>query len=634
MPDYPSALAPKSQDSVLDFARNCTNMLGEHWDVRPKLENIDIAYQREGNYGYDDGASRAANRVGDKSKIQDVVVPIVYTQTETALAYLASVFLTGNPIFGIVAKPSVPDEAAVMAETILMENSIRQGWIRHLLLWFRDGLKYNINAIECDWAEETIYQPITDLTFNSKVGRPKDLLWQGNKLKRMDMYNTLWDTRVAPAEVHTKGEFAGYVELVSRIELKQYLENLPDGIASNKVKAFEAPYGLYENYYIPSVNPDPLLQHNPRASTNWMAWATAGQQKSGIQYNNMYERLTLYARIIPSDFGMNVPARNLPQIWKFVIINNSVVVYAERKTNAHNLLPIIFSQPLEDGLGLGYQTKSFAQNVVNSQDVASALWNSRIASARRRLTDRVLYDPTRIREADINSPSVTAKIPVRPGLYGKSVNDAVYQFPFDDRNAQFFTQESQSVWEMAGYINGINKVQEGQFQRGNKTLREFQTVMSNSNSRLQMMALFIQAQALTPLKEIIKLNILQYQQAASYYNLNNKERVEINPETLRDQSFQYTITDGLLPADKVLNSDFMQVFMQTAVAIPEMAMEYDLMGMFAYFYREQGMRITLSDFKRSPEEKAQMMQQLAARTQAETPPDQQAAAAAGQAAPA
>lgn len=629
MPDFPITLSPKAEGAVLDFAKNCTNMLGESWDIRPKLEKLDIAYQREGNFGADHTASRDANSYGDKSKVQDVVVPIVYTQTETALAYMASIFLTGNPIFGIVARPSVPDEAAVMAETILLENSIRQGWIRHLLMWFRDGLKYNINAIEVDWHEESIFIPLTDLTFSGTIGKPKQLLWQGNKLKKLDMYNTIWDTRVPPAEVHTRGEFAGYVELVSRVELKQYLENLPDKIAANTVKAFEAPLGVYENYYVPNINQEPLLQQNPRATTNWLAWATAGRQ-NGIQYQNMYERLTLYARIIPSDFGMRVPAPNQPQIWKFVIINNSVVVYAERKTNAHNWLPIIFSQPIEDGIGNGYQTKSFAQNIVNSQDAASALWNSRIASARRRLTDRVLYDPTRIREADINSPSVTAKIPVRPGLYGKSVSEAVYAFPFDDRNAQFFTQEAQSIWEMAGQINGINRVQEGQFQRGNKTVREFQTVMANSNARLQMMALFIQAQAITPLKEIVKLNMLQYQQQATYYNLNTRQPVNIDPTKLRDQSFQYTMTDGLLPADKVLNSDFMQVFMQTASAVPEMAVEYNLAEMFAYFYREQGLRITMSDFKRTPEEQAQMMQALNARTQAETPPQQQQPGAAPQ----
>jgi len=33
---------------------------------------------------------------------------------------------------------------------------------------------------------------------------------------------------------------------------------------------------------------------------------------------------------LPNDFGMMVPEENTPQVWKFVIINNQVVLYAER----------------------------------------------------------------------------------------------------------------------------------------------------------------------------------------------------------------------------------------------------------------------------------------------------------------
>jgi len=634
MADTPFTLSSFSQASILDYSDACFQALGEHYDVRPKFELLDKAYQREGNLGYDHNMSKQRNLQGDKSRIQDVAVPIVYTQVETALAYLTSVFLTGYPLFGIVAKPNAPDDAAKMAETILLENSTRQGWIRHMLLWFRDSLKYNIAGMEVDWCEENVFVPTTDLTFDAKVAKPKKLLWQGNKLKRLDLYNTVWDTRVPVAEIHTKGDYCGYVELLSRVALRGYLENLPNRISSNIGAAMDS-RALTNYYYMPSINDDPLLSQNSGNGQNWMAWAGAGKNNDP-RLDMMYERFTFYARIIPKDHRIQVPAASMPQIWKFQSINNKTVVYAERMTNAHQLLPTVFCQPLEDGLGLGYQTKSFAQNVINSQEVASALTSARLQSARRRLTDRVAYDPTRIRESDINSPSATAKIPVRPGAYGKPVTDALYHFPFDDRNATLFTQEAQAVMELAGLVNGINKVQEGQFQRGNKTMREFNTVMANSNARLQMMALFIQSQAIEPIKEILKMNMLQYQGEATYYNINRREAVPIKPEELRMQSFAFTMTDGLLPADKVLNADFMQVFMQTAAASPELNIKYDLARMFEYFYREQGMRLTLSDFERSKEEQTQMMQMLSARTAAETPPEQGAAAGtpAGAAAPA
>lgn len=46
---------------------------------------------------------------------------------------------------------------------------------------------------------------------------------------------------------------------------------------------------------------------------------------------------------------MKVPAPNTPQVWKFVYVNHSVLIYAERQTNAHGYLPMLFGQ-LEDGL--------------------------------------------------------------------------------------------------------------------------------------------------------------------------------------------------------------------------------------------------------------------------------------------
>ena len=65
-------------------------------------------------------------------------------------------------------------------------------------------------------------------------------------------------------------------------------------------------------------------------STNWLAWAGLSGSDNKIQYKDMYEVTTLYAKILPADFNMRVPAPNTPQIWKFVIVNNAVLLYAER----------------------------------------------------------------------------------------------------------------------------------------------------------------------------------------------------------------------------------------------------------------------------------------------------------------
>jgi len=72
------------------------------------------------------------------------------------------------------------------------------------------------------------------------------------------------------------------------------------------------------------------------------------QGRIGLDIRICIKKFILYARILPNDFGMMVPEENTPQVWKFVIINNQVVLYAERLSNAHDYIPIIFGQPLED----------------------------------------------------------------------------------------------------------------------------------------------------------------------------------------------------------------------------------------------------------------------------------------------
>jgi hypothetical protein len=265
-----------------------------------------------------------------------------------------------------------------------------------------------------------------------------------------------------------------------------------------------------------------------------------------IAYKDMYEVTTIYARILPSDFKLRVPAPNTPQVWKFIVVNNSVLIYAERQTNAHGYLPILIGQPNEDGLD--YQTKSLATNVKPIQEITTAMWNSVIAARRRAISDRGIFDPSRIDAAHINSDNPAAKIPVRPSAYGKNVAEAYFPIPFRDDQSGILMQETQSLLQMANVISGQNPARQGQFVKGNKTLHEFQTVMNNANGRDQLCSMLMEAQFFTPMKEILKINILQYQGGVSLYNRDMQVEVAIDPIKLRKAVLEFKISDGLTPA--------------------------------------------------------------------------------------
>jgi hypothetical protein len=144
--------------------------------------------------------------------------------------------------------------------------------------------------------------------------------------------------------------------------------------------------------------------------------------------------------------------------------------------------------------------------------------------------------------------------------------------------------------------------------------------MQNSNSRQQLCSLAIEHQFMTPIKEVVKSNTLQYQPTATILNREQRQEVTIDPVALRQAILEFKLTDGLLPADKMLNSNLLTVFLQTAQALPAVGTQYDIMGMFLYWAKLQG-AYWLEDFKRSPEQQQEFLQTVQQTATAQQPPE-------------
>jgi hypothetical protein len=171
----------KVTTAIVDYATKAQEYLYGHFLLRDRLEELDRAYQREEDTSLEHVQAKNANRSsGDKTKRDNIIVPIVMPQVESALGYFSEVFLSGYPIFP-VGGPVEWDEAALMMETIVGENSITAAWPRHLMMFFRDGFKYNLQAMEVVWDRKTTAAFETDPQFaNGKQGKPKEVVWEGN----------------------------------------------------------------------------------------------------------------------------------------------------------------------------------------------------------------------------------------------------------------------------------------------------------------------------------------------------------------------------------------------------------------------------------------------------------------------
>ena len=625
----PLPIPAAAQDAIVHYFQAAVEMTESNFNIRQQLLARDRSYYREQDQSSTHQRAKAANETGDPAKLQNITVPVVMPQVESALAYLAETFLTGYPIFGVVAPPAYADALGAM-ETLIGENSIRAAWPAELMKTLRDGLKYDLGAVEVVWERKKTFNITTPDVAATQVGTVDEAFYEGNTITQLSPYNLILDTRVSPDKNHISGEFAGYTLMLSRIETKKRLGDLDVLGTMNFREGFESASpgmantnNVSSGYYTPEVNPSALLNISDSREFNWMGWAGLGPTTNGrdpIKYKNSYEYTVFYARIIPYELGISVSDAKKPQIWKFVILNRSVVVFAQRQTNAHDYLPIIICKPSNDGMG--YQSKSFAENATPIQQIASTLVNSAMASQRRKVYDRLLYDPTKIRKQDIDNTSPVARIPVKNSQFGKGLADAVYQIPYRDDGVPETLQMAQQIIGMGDILNGQNRVQQGQFQKGNKTKQEFDTVMSNSNSRQKMAAIGLEYTFFTPLKEIIKSNILQFQPPVVLMNTQDKKEVTVNPSELRKALISFTLSDGLVPTDKLVDPQTFQLLMQSAQAIPSIQAEYDLMGMFAYMMKLKGAH-WVTDFKRTPEQQQAQLQQMQAAAQASARPDQQ-----------
>lgn len=592
----------EAQAALHEFA---SRILTEHRtfsDYRDKMVAIDIAYAR-----YQENKDSATGVVSGQGidaattpvgvmNLPSTIPPVVVSQVDSMVGYLSEVFLSGSPLFPIVTSPKNKAEAESL-ESLLDDHATIGGYTRQLLKFLKDGVKYNACAIETDWASVDQYTLSDDL-MNGGKQKPTRASSYITKLKALDMYNTVWDRNVAPGDVSLEGDYAGYVDILSRTKLKRFLNRLSaEGKVINAKEALESEITnsaeSYINYNLPPQISDYVIARRPLDGINYYDWITGGNSdKKTLQRSGNFERFTLYARIQPADFNLLGTESKTPQIWKLVYINGCVLVQAERIISAFDYLPILFGQPLEDGLG--YQTQSVAEGSIPFQTAAATLFNIRFNAARRAVSDRALYDSDLISKADINAPVPAAKIPVKSNSLdsSKRISDAYYPIPFDPRGTETAIQDATMIVGFGDKLSGLNRPMQGQFQQGNKSVKEWTDTMGGADSRLRLPALTLEAQVFMPLKEILKMNIFQYGGDARTVSQRTGQEYDVKISALRDKILSFRVADGYTPKSKLAGTDSLMTLIQMISQSQSLQAAYGghLPGMFAHLVQLMGVR--------------------------------------------
>lgn len=583
-------LPPNVQDKLMQHVKNILMVHKKNGEMRSKMEAIDVAYARyQSTQQPEDGSVRC-----DIFSSDNIIAPIVVSQVDSVVAYLAEVFLSGSPLFPVVSSPK-NRKWAEQLETLMDDHANLGGYARQILIFLRDSVKYNFGAIEADWDQIDQFSVTSD--FEGLGGRTVNKVAKSyTKVRRLDPYNTIYDPTVSPGDIASEGDFAGDVQLISRTKLKRLIGKLTAaGEAYNVDKAVRDGTALANG----STGQADYLTHptlsnyvSSNRPTNEVDWFKYFGDDRVLRGPGNFELTTLYVRIVPSDYMMNAPQPNTPQIWKIRAINGNVLLSAKRIISAQDILPVLFGQPLEDGLR--YQTKSIAESEIPFQEAATKLINIRFSAARRAVSDRALYDPEKIKPSDINSPTPAPKIPVRGNaMEGVNHLDSAYkQIPFDMRGTETTLQDAATLVEFSKQLSGINSPRQGQFQKGNKSVQEWNDTMGGSDGRQRLHALTLEFQVFLPLKETLKLNIFQYGDDAVVVSQRTGDVHEVNLSELRKQVLAFRIADGYSPKSKLASTEMIANGLTMISQMPLLQQAYGAMlpAMFAHMMALGGVR--------------------------------------------
>lgn len=590
------SLPKDSQQHLVAYVNSIVEGQKSKAELRNKMEAIDLAYAR-----YQALSGKKDCDKDDIFESDNVVAPIVASQVDTTVAYLADVFLSGTPLFPVVSTPSDRTEAEQL-ETLMDDHALLGGYHRQFLLFLKAAVKYNVGAIEASWEPIQQFSVLSSFTEASGKKIEKDTKYF-NKVKALDMYNTFWDESVSPCDVPALGSYAGYIELVSKVSLKRDLDAYA---AEGKVYNLRRALGSrYDSTNPASATTLGRFTVHPTVSSyvsaklpiemDWASYLTGTTLSEKAKWNladgSIYEKITIYVRILPSDFGIPAPAANTPQIWKLIVINGKELVYADRIISAYDSLPILFGQPQEDFFQL--QTQSIAEAAIPFQESATKLMNIRFSAARRAVSDRALYDAEAVDKEAVNSKAPAAKIPVRRSSLMKEGLDSVYRaIPFDMRGTETVINDAREVVTLSQELSGINGPQRGQFQKGNKSVAEWEDTMGGSNNRLRLQALLLEHQVFHPFKQIAALNIFQYGTNAELVSQKTGEIVKIDIEALRSKALSFRIADGYSPKSKIASTEVLVQGMTLLMNAPllQQALGPMLPAMFAHMMQLGGVR--------------------------------------------
>lgn len=562
-----------------------------------RLRTVDLDINGFTKLNDDDKQRMRDNRKGKSPKPVAVNLGLAFAKMDELQTFLLEVFWPNAGMHQAYSTEEHQETANGFALLLNKQADKRQHYRKFgRFLW--DALKYNMAAIEIYWTKEAGFKLKNDDVMRL---RKEETTFEGNDLDTVDMYNFFWDPGVHPVEIPEKAEYCATVKLFSKFAIKKQA-------AGGTLHGIDRFINQINDYAVTYYLEKPIVRFDYNSytgSVDWMRFASGGKYQT---IGTGIEIICMYLWLNPSEFGLSKDDEY--QIWRVKLANHQYVVDVEYLNNAHNMLPVMTTVPYEDGLGL--QTKSPAEQLMDYQRFASFLMNVHQMASRKSLYGKTIYDPQIINLGDFADDDVGGNFPVNPAGYGKDLTKAIYNM-VDVPKTEKTLEDIKTLMDFMEQVMPTNIIKQVTDLDRATTYQAAATVQG-ANRRSYKLAKMINDQAVKKLRFQMMYNVLQYATSVDVIDQNGKS-VTVDPSKLREIDIEFSVGEGLESIDKLMTISLLHDVINTIVQNQQASQELDMVKLLNYWTTLIGDKTDLNQFRRTQPSPSQQVDQQGADAQ-------------------
>ncbi len=573
-----------------------------HDDLVRKVKSyIDLSDRATANYlkDWDDAEvlfrayvdTNAQDDVGDDfyPNARDVTIPITYAVCQTILTYLMSVFTMRSPIFDIWPRggggPNALDKAKGLEAAL--DYQVRQNKsIAVLYMWMQDAMKYGRGIITNTWEinENIWYRDVEVPTVGPDftIGRemvPEEVIEtdESNLPVNIDPYLFYFDPRIASFH-YDEGEFAGHRvwRHIDYLEEREWTPDNPDGLYDNLAEMKKnAPKFRFTGDNRMAKRKE-ITKDADYREVDTGDYGTGG--KKGLE-RQMYPIDELEVRLIPKNERLGDSTRR--EKWVVTLGNMDTVIRAEPSPYPGPNLRYFLLEPYGDAYSVGHP--GLPQMTEGMQKTLDWLFNSHFENVRKVLNDMFIYDPSIIHAPDVEQPQPGRLIRLEKKYWGwpNAIEQGIKQLKVQDVTSSNIGDASVYV-EMMQRMHAATDVQMGIPAGERTTFGEIQHLMTQSASRLRLIAQLFSVMGIRPWVKAMVRNTQEFMSEEQYFRVSGEREPRlVNPNDLQG-NFDLPITDGVTPVNPSFHLETHKEILIAMMQQPELSQVFDIVNYFNY----------------------------------------------------